>query len=331
MSITRKELDAAAQQGLLTPEQIEPLLAFLNRASAVQPRFTGTHVVYYLGGLIAMAALSLFLHIGWNSFGGWGLATLALVYALAGWKLTDYWLHRRQLRIPAGVSAAFTVSVIPLLVYGVQAELIGWQGLPPTLNYLGSSADTQWLPAQLGAMLCALVLFRAYKLPFIMMPMTVACWIFALNVSAAGSEIPWLPHITQETASMIAGIVMVLIAVWLDRTTAHNDCAFWWYVVGVLAFWLGLTWQDHATEWARFGYLCVNLMLLFAGALLGRRIFVVCAGLGVAGYLGYLSYEVFENSIAFPIALTFIGLGIMYCGVLWQRYEQRHPQRWKRT
>jgi hypothetical protein len=32
---------------------------------------------------------------------------------------------------------------------------------------------------------------------------------------------------------------------------------------------------------------------------------------------------VFEDSMLFPIALTAIGLGIIYLGILWQRHEAR--------
>ena len=44
-------------------------------------------------------------------------------------------------------------------------------------------------------------------------------------------------------------------------------------------------------------------------------------GLGIAVYLGDLSYRVFKDSLVFPFALSLIGLGIIWLGVLWQRRE----------
>ena len=41
----------------------------------------------------------------------------------------------------------------------------------------------------------------------------------------------------------------------------------------------------------------------------------------IAGYLGHLSYRVFKDSLVFPFALSLIGLGIIWLGVLWQRRE----------
>ena len=59
------------------------------------------------------------------------------------------------------------------------------------------------------------------------------------------------------------------------------------------------------------------------GAVLSRRVFTVCGAFGVAGYLGHLSFRVFKDSLLFPLALSAIGLGVIYLGILWQRNEQR--------
>jgi hypothetical protein len=56
---------------------------------------------------------------------------------------------------------------------------------------------------------------------------------------------------------------------------------------------------------------------------LGRRVFMVFGGLGVFGYLGYLSYHVFEDSLLFPFALSFLGILLIVCAILYQKYEKR--------
>jgi hypothetical protein len=70
--------------------------------------------------------------------------------------------------------------------------------------------------------------------------------------------------------------------------------------------------------------------MILTGAILARRVFVVFGGLGVAGYLGHLAYEVFEDSLLFPVTLTFIGLAIVWLGILWQRHEQRFSHQLRR-
>jgi len=62
--------------------------------------------------------------------------------------------------------------------------------------------------------------------------------------------------------------------------------------------------------------------MIVAGAVLSRRVFAVFGGLGTAGYIGHLAYDIFKDSMLFPFALTLIGLGIIYIGVVWQKHEE---------
>ena len=61
MKITRNNLDLAVAQGILSPEQARQLIDFLNSQPSTGPRFDITHVLYYMGGLIAIGASSLLL------------------------------------------------------------------------------------------------------------------------------------------------------------------------------------------------------------------------------------------------------------------------------
>ena len=76
------------------------------------------------------------------------------------------------------------------------------------------------------------------------------------------------------------------------------------------------------TEPAKFVWCLINLAMILAGVVLGRRVFVVLGGLGVAGYLAYLTNALFKDSVLYPFVLTAIGLGLIYLGILWQRHEE---------
>ncbi|MCK7580074.1 MAG: hypothetical protein MZV65_33325 [Chromatiales bacterium] len=76
------------------------------------------------------------------------------------------------------------------------------------------------------------------------------------------------------------------------------------------------------SELNKFIYLCINLIMIVMGAMLSRRVFAVFGGLGAAGYLGHLAYDVFKDSMMFPFVLTIIGLGVIYLGIIWQRHEE---------
>ncbi len=74
--------------------------------------------------------------------------------------------------------------------------------------------------------------------------------------------------------------------------------------------------------------LCLGLGvgLIATGGMIGRRVFAVFGGMGVAGYLGYLAWDLFRDSLVFPFVLSLIGLGIIWLGLLWQRHEARIQQ-----
>ena len=121
----------------------------------------------------------------------------------------------------------------------------------------------------------------------------------------------------------IAGLAMTLIAFWVDiRSSKSGDYAFWLYLFGVMAFWGGMTSQHSDSELSKFIYFCINLLLIGVGVVIIRRVFVIFGAIGCSIYLGHLANEVFKNSWLFPIALTAIGLGVIYLGLIWQKNEK---------
>src|SRR3954471_14693397 len=102
MNLNRPLLTEAVSKDLLTASQADALWAFLAESSKDTPSFRFTHILYYLGGMIAIGAMSLFMNLGWERFGGPGLVLIALAYAAAALALTEYFL-KRGYGIPAGI------------------------------------------------------------------------------------------------------------------------------------------------------------------------------------------------------------------------------------
>src|SRR5262249_36276517 len=114
--LRRSDLDGAVAAGILSPMQADALAAHFatvaphaardaaaDRAHTA-PRFTFVHVLYYLGGMIAIGAMSLFMTLGWNSLGGWFGSLCAIFYAMLALALA-HWFLRKHLEIPAGIMA----------------------------------------------------------------------------------------------------------------------------------------------------------------------------------------------------------------------------------
>lgn len=322
MELKRSLLDQAADREIITIDQADQLWSFFSEQGQQAPSFRFTHILYYFGGLIAIGAMSLFMTLSWESFGGWGLLLIALVYAAAGLWLTEFFLHRPALRIPAGITATFVVVLTPLAVFGFQAGMGWWTGDHEYRDY-HRYIDWSWLFMELATLATGAIMLWRYRLPFLVMPVAVTLWYMSMDLAPFLVGEDYFSWELRKLVSLWFGLLITLLAIWVDvRNKSSNDFAFWLYIFGVAAFWSGLSLMESESEWSKLLYCLINIAMILAGAILGRRMFVVFGAFGVAGYLGHLAYEVFENSLLFPVALTFIGLAIVWLGILWQRHEQ---------
>ncbi|MGE4441753.1 MAG: DUF2157 domain-containing protein [Desulfomicrobium sp.] len=321
MDIGRNTLRQAMEEGILSPEQADRLWDFLEASASNTPGFRFTHILYYLGGLMAMGAMSLFMTLGWESFGGWGLLGIAVAYALAGLALTEHFLRKRRLSVPAGITAAFVVALTPLAVYGFQVAM-GWWADGRIYRDYHVHVDWRWIFMELATLASGAIMLLRYRLPFLVMPVAVTLWYMSMDLAPfifGQADVTWE---LRKLVSLWSGVVITLIALWIDiRAKGERDFSFWLYIFGVTAFWGGLSLMRSDSELNKFLYFCVNLLLIFCGAALCRRVFAVYGGLGAAGYLGYLSWNVFKDSVVFPFVLTLIGLGVIWLGIVWQRHE----------
>lgn len=78
MKITRKSLDEAVDEHIISAEQANRLYEHLASRPGTGPVFNFTNVLYYLGGLIAIGAMTLFMNLGWSR-------SAAGAYSLSRW------------------------------------------------------------------------------------------------------------------------------------------------------------------------------------------------------------------------------------------------------
>ena len=320
MKVTRKNLDDAVSENIITPDQAAKLHDYLKSLPGTGPSFNFTNVLYYLGGLIAIGAMTLFMNLGWESFGGWGIFFISLAYAGIGLKLTGKFQAKGH-AIPAGICATFVVALTPLAIYGLQQALGLWPD-ESTYREYHRYIKWHWIYMELGTLAAGLLIAWRYKYPFLIMPIAVTLWYMSMDVAVMimGDQYDFQ---FRALVSMYFGLLMILVAFWVDfRSWEKADYAFWLYIFGVITFWGGMTAQESDSELSRFIYFSINIFMIVVGVVLVRRVFVVFGALGACIYLGHLAWNVFEDSWFFPITLTAIGLLIIYLGVLWQKNEK---------
>lgn len=322
MKLTHETLTAAVTAGIITAEQAETLLQFVKSRPSAEPRFDFTHVLYYFGGLIAIGAMTLFMNLGWEEFGGWGIFFISLLYAGVGLTLAGRF-QARGYAVPAGICATFVVALTPLAIYGLQQGLGLWPDDDSVYRDYHRYIRWHWLYMELGTLAAGVALAWRYRYPFMLMPLAVTLWYLSMDLAVMLSGEHRADFELRALVSLYFGLLMTLLAFWVDiRARRSGDYAFWLYLFGVLTFWGGMTAQDSDSELSKLLYFFINLLLIGVGVALVRRVFVVFGALGCCLYLGHLASEVFRNSWLFPISLTALGLGIVYLGILWQQHEQ---------
>lgn len=319
MKVTRKSFDEAVEANIISQEQSKALLAFIQAHPSTGPSFDFTHVLYYFGGMIAIAAMTLFMNLGWESFGGAGIFFISLLYAAVGLTLTNRF-QSKGYSIPAGICATFVVALTPLAVYGLQHAVGIWPDDSVYREY-HRYIKWHWLYMELATLAAGAALAWKYKYPFLMMPIAVTLWYLSMDLTVMinGGDYDWD---LRKLVSMYCGLLMIVLAVWIDIRSRHKaDYAFWVYLFGVIAFWGGMSLQHSDSELNKFIYFCINVFMIGVGVTLVRRVFVVFGALGCCGYLGHLASNLFKDSWLFPIVLTALGLMVIYLGVLWQKHE----------
>ena len=334
--LRRSDLDGAVAAGILSPLQADALAAHFATVAPhaarhaapdgarAGPRFTFVHVLYYLGGMIAIGAMSLFMTLGWNSMGGWFGCVCAVFYAMLALALA-HWFLARKLEIPAGIRATLAVVMVPLAIFAAQMALGYWGEDKPYRDF-HVYIDWRWVIMELGTLAIGAILLWRYRFPFMLMPISVTLWYMSMDFAAFLLQTQDAPYDydweLRKFVSLYFGLAMTLLAFWVDlRSRFSRDYAFWLYLFGVLTFWGGLSSMDSGSAWGKLAYCGINVAMILIGTVLGRRVFAVFGGLGVAFYLGDLSWHAFRDSLLFPFALSLLGLAIIALGVRWQRRE----------
>ncbi|CAM3800895.1 hypothetical protein CCOS865_00591 [Pseudomonas reidholzensis] len=316
-----KDLARAVDAGILQPSQAHALLGFLRQQPETRASFQLAHVAFYCGALLIMAAMGWLLTEAWMRIGDSALLAIALLY-IALLSALGIALQRRGQLIAAGVLGAVAVSIVPLAVFAIE-RLLGWWPLDDAQgNYHQYFTYVQggWLVMEAATVLAGLLMLRLIPFPFIVMPMAIALWFMSMDLSewVYGSPFSWEQ---RRTVSLWFGLGLLLVCLLVDGRT-RRDYAFWGYLAGLAAFWGGLTLMDSGSEWGKALYCLINLGLMAVAVVLRRPVFMVFGALGVAAYLGYLSYEVFAESLLFPVVLTLIGLGVIGLGLVYQKHRE---------
>ncbi|MGI9419027.1 MAG: hypothetical protein ACR2RA_14455 [Geminicoccaceae bacterium] len=322
VSLRNLDLRHAVDAGIIGADQADALWRFLTAQTAAAPssRFDMAHMLWYTGALIVMGAMGLFTSLAFAEWGGQALSITAVLYALL-FTVLGHGLWQRGLRVPGGLCVTVAVTMAPLFVFGVQ-EMLGWwmHDDPGSYRDFYHWIKASWLPMEAATIAAGVIALAFFRFPFLVAPIAVALWFMSMDLVPWIFGEDWNSWDQRRVVSLWFGLGMIAVAWWVDLR-ARQDFAFWLHLFGLAAFWGGLTMAESDSEFAKAGYCLINVILLVAAIFLQRRAYAVFGALGIASYLGHLAADVFQDSLLYPFALSFVGLLILGAGLLYYRHE----------
>ena len=211
MKISKEQLSNAAEKGIISNDQVDNLFAYLRRQPDTGPSFNFTNTLYYFGGLVAIGAMTLFMNLGWEEFGGWGILFISMSYAGVGLILIGK-LQGAGHAIPAGICATFVVAIAPLAIYGFQQGM-GWWPDETTYHEYHEYIKWHWIYLEFGTLVVGAVMAWIYSYPFLVMPVAVTLWYMSMDFSVmlTGGE---YDYEFRAFFSIWFGLLTIFLAFW---------------------------------------------------------------------------------------------------------------------
>lgn len=323
MRLNESQVEAALESaGLDAPTRVRVLEELKRRASPEGGGFSFATVASYFGALLVLGAMTFFMVLGWETFGGFGIALIASAYIAAFWFAGGHLWREQGQRIPGGLLISIAVSVVPLAVYGIERALNLWpENDPGSYGQFHIWVNGSWLAMEFATLAAGLFAIRRFPFSFITAPMAVALWYLSMDLTPiffGQNSFSWEE---RREVSLVCGLIMIAIACIADKRS-RVELAFWTHLFGMAAFWGALSWRDSGSELGKFVYSLLNVGFIAFAVFIRRRVYAVFGGVGVFGYLGYLSHQLFKDSLLFPFALTLLGLTVMALAIAAQRKEK---------
>ncbi len=321
LKINLKQLKNAAAEKIITEEQALILWQFLEQKNQDVPQFRAGHVLYYFGGFLSIGAATLWIGNAWDVLKGFPLLIISTFLFLASLIFTHIF-KQKNLIIPAGIITAFSLCLVPLITYNIQyimhiapSQLINYENF----NYL---IRAYWLPMEITTLIAGGILFYIYRFNFILFPISIILWYVSMDLYQVIFKLKILGFINAAWFSLVFGLVELIIIICYDYVidTKNQDRLFWPYIAATLTFWSGLCAINSSYQHiGHFFFLLINLLMLLISVILQRKIFAICATIGIFWYFGNLV----TNSYILPFLLIIAGFIIIYLATRWSKVEAK--------
>ncbi|MDD7806093.1 MAG: hypothetical protein PUP46_11175 [Endozoicomonas sp. (ex Botrylloides leachii)] len=312
---TDEDLDEAVQKGIFSTPSV---LAFRAQFGHVPDEHSvdeeNFRMVASFNDIFVVIACALLLYSSYYVLGEFNDTLSYLSAPLIAWGLSEFFVRKRKLALPAIVLMLAFVGGIYFLIQHVVA----------------SFSEKTYIVASACAALAAFVHYRRFKVPI-----TVAAGAAASAGFVIALFIYYFPEMTDllQAIILITGIATFILAMLWDtsditRTTYRTDVAFWLHllsapmIVHPIFSYLGILQGNHSYASISMIILLYIVMSLFSIAI-DRRAFMVSSLL----YVIYALSNLFTlyGVVGYSLAATgmCIGSGLLLLSAFWQQTRRR--------
>lgn len=322
-------LDSGVDKGIITADQRTALLAL---AGADEPQagerreaeraFNGITIAYGLGAIVVLFAFGWFMVDRWKVLGDGGVFGLSVAYA-GTFLFVAHILKREGFETARGVATLLAVGMAPLAMYA----LLRWTGLwTPELEGMCRQREHpfavcqgQPLAIELAAVAAALFAMRQMAFSPFMIPVAVVCITLPERLLREWAPGQYMDGTVMGWRWVIVASVLAAVAYAIDRRRREEDYGFWLWISVAAATWWGCMMLFQFDRSLRPWLAPVSLLVITASVYLRRRALLVVGLFGVLGFLGWLAFDVFKLTTAFPLVLAVMGVAIIILTVWLQK------------
>lgn len=311
--MNKKLLTKAAEQGIISNEQVQPLLDFIKAEQTVTSlaENTGEQLKFIRSfGDIFIALGVLLLAFTSNQLAvntSYQLISIAAFLLIAEW-LVGY----KRLVLPG-------ITILLSLLYFVN-KVADATSSGSDIPILGESLDVFFI------IITSLLFYVRYKMPFSLYPVAVGCIYLAIELS--GIDI-----IEYPSVFILLGIAVFMVAMWYDsrdtlRVTSLSDNGFWLHLLAapliVHGVMVSLFLSKHSGLQANSLYILLLFVLFFFIALFVDRRAILVSSFAYALYavfkFAYQQFMQVDNLTLF----IFMGVGIfvIFFGTYWYKVRK---------
>lgn len=325
--LTWNDVDRWAEFGLISAEQLEALKRYsesVGHRAAPTNRFNLITIACYFGAFMVLLAYTLFMGMQWETLGTAGQLGIA-VGSAAGLVGLGAVLRRKQARLAGNLLLFAAVGITPLIVYTIQNALGFWpQSASLAYRDFYHLIRWQWLGMEVVSIIVGLIAVWCIRFPLFMLLVAFWSWYLSMDITRLimGTS-DWLWELPERVVGLMVGLALVGIGVALQGRR-KQDYSFWLYFFGNLLLYTHLSALAlDEGGWFGLALLVISLGAVVASVALQRRVFLVFGALGCYTYVGYLAFNVFADTLGFPIVLAAVGVFTVVSAVAVQHVLRR--------